>query len=329
MTEYAIGFAVSTLMFIAACVYWLSKRSRDYKPSEKQQHIVEPKKESQVINSSESSSESSSEQKLRNVFSVKQKPPVSSNGGAKAAGSDRPFESSYYFAHNKHSTGGGYKDGLRAEDYVMNGPKLLSKGGVRVEDEKSNSSVVDEADSAEERSSASSQSVSEKKQTPQMQASTPITRYLWDDGEGNTAKIHIDTLPVSSTKSINWEDASVSSVEARLIGDNNEGLFIGITYNIKDDTSNLTKKCHLHVARMYGNADEVKAMVKKRKLLVKITKKPRQLSNRHSNNGGVWGKLTGGQDGAKTVPVAWPQLSSSSSRLGGSEIDEDMFKKSS
>ncbi|KAK1749178.1 hypothetical protein QTG54_001117 [Skeletonema marinoi] len=322
MTEYAIGFAVSTLMFITACVYWLSKRSRDYTPSEKQQHIVEPKKESQVSNSSESNSE----QKLRNVFSVKQKPPVSSNGGANAAGSDRPFESSYYFAHNKHSTGGGYKDGLRAEDYVMNGPKLLSKGGVRVEDEKSNSSVVDDA---EERSSASSQSVSEKKQTPQMQASTPITRYLWDDGEGNIAKIHIDTLPVSSTKTINWEGASVSSVEARLIGDNNEGLFIGITYNINDDTSNLTKKCHLHVARMYGNADEVKAMVKKRKLLVKITKKPRQLSNRHSNKGGVWGKLTGGQDGTKTVPVAWPQLSSSSSRLGGSEIDEDMFKKSS
>jgi len=322
MTEYAIGFAVSTLMFIAACVYWLSKRSRDYTPSEKQQPIVEPKKESQVSNSSESNSE----QKLRNVFSVKQKPPVSFNGGANAAGSDRPFESSYYFAHNKHSTGGGYKDGLRAEDYVMNGPKLLSKGGVRVEDEKSNSSVVDDA---EERSSASSQSVSEKKQTPQMQASTPITRYLWDDGEGNIAKIHIDTLPVSSTKTINWEDASVSSVEARLIGDNNEGLFIGITYNINDDTSNLTKKCHLHVARMYGNADEVKAMVKKRKLLVKITKKPRQLSNRHSNKGGVWGKLTGGQDGTKTVPVAWPQLSSSSSRLGGSEIDEDMFKKSS
>lgn len=323
MADYVIGFAVSTLMFIAACVFWLSKRSRDSKPSEEQQQVDEPKKESQVL-----SSESKSETKLRNVFSVKQKPPVSSNGGAKAAGSDRPFESSYYFAHNKHSTGGGYKDGLRAEDYVMNGPKLLSKGGVRVENDKS-ISVEDESDNNEETNTETSQSVSEKRPTPQIQASTKITRYLWDDGEGNIAKIHIDTLPVSSTKTINWEDASVSSVEARLIGDNNEGLFIGITYSILDGTSNLTKKCHLHVAKMYGSAEDVKAMVKKRKLLVKITKKSRQLSNRHSKNTGVWDKLTGGQDGAKTVSVAWPQLNSSSSRLGGSEIDEDMFKKSS
>ena len=310
MTEYAIGFAVSTLMFIAAaCAFWLSKR---WKPSEEQHVIVEQEKESL-------GSENNSEKKLRNVFSVKQKPPVSSNGAKAAAGSDRPFESSYYFAHNKHSTGGGYKDGLRAEDYVMNGPRLLSKGGVRVEDEKS-SSVEDETDNAEDINSASSQSLPEKRQTPKMQASTPITRYLWDDGEGNIAKIHIDTLPVSSTKTINWEGASVSSVEARLTGDNNEGLFIGITYN----TSNITKKCHLHVAKMYGNAEDVKTMVKKRKLLIKITKKPMQLSNRHSNTG-VWGKITG----AKTVPVPWPQLSSSSSRLGGSEIDEDLFKKSS
>ena len=325
MADYVVGFAVSTLMFIAACVFWLSKRSKDSKPSQEHQSIDEPQKESQVL----SSSESKSETKLRNVFSVKQKPPVSSNGGAKAVGSDRPFESSYYFAHNKHSTGGGYKDGLRAEDYVMNGPKLLSKGGVRVENEKS-ISIEDESDNTEERSTETSQSVSEKRPTPQIQASTKITRYLWDDGEGNIAKIHIDTLPVSSTKTINWEEASVSSVEARLIGDDNEGLFIGITYSILDGTSILTKKCHLHVAKMYGNAEDVKAMAKKRKLLVKITKKPRQLSNRHSKNTGMWDKLTGGQDGAKTVPVAWPQLSSSSSSLGGSDkIDEDLFKKPS
>jgi len=324
MTEYDVGFAVSTLIFIAAvCALWLSKRSKDCKPSEEQQSLVEPKKACHVINIG-----NNREKKLRNVFSVKQKPPVSSTRGANSAGSDRPFESSYYFAHNKHSSGGGYKDGLRAEDYVMNGPKLLSKGGVRVEEEKS-SSDEDEA-GIEERSSACSQSVSEKIQTPKMQASTAITRYLWDDGDGNIAKIHIDTLPVSSTKTINWENASVSTVEARLIGDNNEGLFIGITFTIKDDTSNsLTKRCHLHVAKMYGKAEEVKTMVKKRKLLIKITKKPKQPSNRHSNNTGLWGKITGGHNGAKAVPVAWPRLSSSSSRVGGSEIDEDLFKKSS
>ena len=313
MNEYAVGFIVSTLMFIAACVFWL----RNKRSAEDGENEIE--KSEKVINSETKKSD----KKLRNVFSVKQKPPVSSNGrSTNKAGSDRPFESSYYFAHNKHSTGGGYKDGLKAEDYVMNGPKLLSKGGVRVEAE---TSVEDETDDADNGSCASSQDVSEKRQKPNMPASTPITRYLWDDGEGNIAKIHIDSLPVSSTKTVDWEDASISTVEARLIGDNNEGLFVGIEYTIDDSP----KRCHLHVAKMYGSAEDVKAMVKKRKLLLKITKKPKSLSNRHSsnNNPGLWGKITGGQE-AKVVPVAWPTLTSSSG-LGKGEIDEDLFKQSS
>ena len=318
MTDYTFGITISTLMFIvAACAFWFSKRAKDVKPAiEERQKTVAKSKTTEIepVSNSEISAEISDGKKLRNVFSVKQK------SLGKSSGSDRPFESSYYFAHNKHSTGGGYKDGLRAEDYVMNGPKLLSKGGVRVE-EKKTESFEDESEDAEQVQN----SVSEKRPTQKMQASTPITRYLWDDGEGNIAKIHIDTLPVTSTKTINWEDASVSSVDAKLIGDNNEGLFIDISYTIRDDASQVAKKCHLRVKKMYGSAEGVTSLLKKRKLLVKITKKPRRLSNRHSNNTGVWGKMTG-QDASKTVPVAWPQLISSSSK--DTEIDEDIFKKS-
>ena len=36
----------------------------------------------------------------------------------------------YYISYR-----GGYSDGLKAEDYVMNGPKLLSKGGVRIDED--------------------------------------------------------------------------------------------------------------------------------------------------------------------------------------------------
>lgn len=43
---------------------------------------------------------------LRNVFSVKQKPiEVMDDGNNKSPSSVRPFESSYYFAHNRQSTG--------------------------------------------------------------------------------------------------------------------------------------------------------------------------------------------------------------------------------
>ena len=317
MNEYIVGIIVSTFMFIAAA--W-AIRLKNKRPTGGGEHNIIEK--SETIKKSEPTDDN---KKLKNVFSVKQKPPVSANGRSSTkACSDRPFESSYYFAHNKHSGGGGYKDGLKASDYVMNKPRLLSKGGVQVET--TDNSAEDES-VAEDKSSVSSEDVSEARQKPKMLASTPLTRYLWDDdGEGNIAKIHIDSLPISSTKTIHWEDASISNVEARLIGDNNEGLYVGITFNYQDDSD---RRCHLHVARMYGSAEEVKVMVKKRKLLLKITKKPKQLSNRHSsnNNAGLWGKIKRQDANAKLVPVAWPTLNSSSSK--GGEIDEDLFRQSS
>ena len=317
MNEYIVGIIVSTLMFIAAT---LAIRLKNKRPNGGGEHNTE---KSEKIKSEPTDD---NKKKLKNVFSVKQRPPVSANGRSSTkACSDRPFESSYYFAHNKHSGGGGYKDGLKASDYVMNKPRLLSKGGVQVET--SDNSAEDES-VAEDKSSASSEDVSEARQKPKMLASTPLTRYLWDDdGEGNIAKIHIDSLPISSTKTIHWEDASISNVEARLIGDNNEGLYVGITFNYQDGSS--PRRCHLHVPRMYGSAEEVKVMVKKRKLLLKITKKPKQLSNRHSsnNNAGLWGKIKRQDDNAKHVPVAWPTLNSSSSK--GGEIDEALFRQSS
>ena len=42
---------------------------------------------------------------LRDVFSVKQKPIVMDESSSSSPTSARPFESSYYFAHNRQSTG--------------------------------------------------------------------------------------------------------------------------------------------------------------------------------------------------------------------------------
>lgn len=281
------------------------------------------------------------EQQLRNVFSVKQKPPISGTcaSSTKKHSSERPFGSSYYYAHNNSKSKGGYKDGLKAEDYVMNGPKLLSKGGVRV-DNASTEVGADGDDNTQQQQDddddddAPSSNITTKKSKPKLVASTCITRYLWDDdGEGHVAKIHIDTLPLSSTQTIQWQEASISKegVEVRLIGEANEGLFIGIT------DANL-KKYHLSTPKMYGEAESVTSIVKKHKLLIKITKKkiPRRYSNRHSkDDGGVWGSIStmicgNGEPKEEFVSVAWPRLNASASfGLGGgtTEIDEKLFRK--
>eukprot|EP00956_Cyclotella_meneghiniana_P026096 scaffold55630_cov27-Cyclotella_meneghiniana.AAC.1 len=247
--------------------------------------------------------------KLRNVFSVKQRPPITASDN-KTSSSDRPFGSSYYYAHNNSK--GGYADGLRAEDYVMNGPKLLSKGGVRIDDDIAASDANISDDSVAANAKELQQKETEKR--PQnTTVSKPITRYIWDDDGGDTAKIHIDSLPLSSTQTISWEDASITkdNVDAQLIGDKNDGLMIRIT--TQDD-----KKYHLHIVKMYGSADSVKTIVKKHKLLVKIAKKK---IRKRQNGGGFWSSLFGQKE--EYVSVKWPQLS----YMTGSEIDEKAFKE--
>ena len=216
----------------------------------------------------------------------------------------------------------------------MNGPRLLRKGGVSIT---ANYNSIDNSVGKEEETSQSEQqNVSSLSTTiiskRKLSASTAITKYMWDDdGAINIAKIHIDTLPTSSSSSsssssstgtIKWEDTNIikANVDVRLIGDNNEGLYISII----DEGE---KRYHLHVPKMYGEADSVKAIVKKHKLLVKIYKKRvPKYSNRYkksnTESGSLWesttnaiGKfLVGNEDNNKDeyISVAWPRLSAAS-----------------
>ena len=214
----------------------------------------------------------------------------------------------------------------------MNGPKLLSKGGVRVEDQHRGEAGA-EADGQKSTEPIVDDAPNERPKR-KLTASTPITKYLWDDGD--VAKIHIDSLPISSTKTIKWEDAggiSKEQVEVRLIGELKEGLYVSVTHE--------GKRYHLHVPKMYGEAESVKSIVKKHKLLIKITKKRVPKRRKHNPaDEGVWatatnavGKLVGA-GGYSTedeyISVAWPRLSASSTGgLGGgtAEIDEKLFKE--
>lgn len=238
--------------------------------------------------SSDATSSPIKEPELKNVFDVKQDHPLKNHSSSNNTGTtEKPFSSSYYYAHNNPNTIGGYKDGLKAEDYVMNGPKLLSKVSKPKETTKPTTST---------------QAATIKKQD-----SIPITRYLWDD-DGNSngiAKIIIDTLPSSGISSTNlaWENSGIVSkedVRAKLSGVWKNGLIVQIRRNLDEEKS---KRYHLYVPRLFGEVENVALIVKSKKLIIKLYKK-----------------------NEKENLKAWPQLPSKVAASPENSIfDEDLF----
>jgi len=275
--------------------------------------------------------------KLRNVFDVKQSSnypvPKTSTKGAKE---EKPFGSSYYYAHNSARANGGYKDGLRAEDYVMNEPRLLSRNGVAVENADENINNTDDDNNDHDHDASSKECPVEPTTTavensitfPTTQVLTPTTkskensipinRYLWDD-DGNSkgiAKMYIDSIPgeasiLNSSSIIKWADAGLTKndVVAKLLGEGKNGLMVQIRRQSQQGSEERTvntsdvARYHLHVPRMHGEAREVKVIVKQKRLIVKIYKK-------------------------KTTKI-WPELTSKSTGVGDNSvdyIDEDLFR---
>ena len=228
---------------------------------------------------------------LRNVFDVKQPPPNVGNPKVVSKGSeaDKPFKSSYYYAHNQMKKTGGYTDGLKAEDYVMNGPKLLKK-----------SSVTKTPEVATHIQAVTKKTVG---------SSNPINRYLWDDdgNDNGVAKIYIDTLPGKTP--IPFADANITKADvmSKIVGDSNSGLILQLRGNVGGEKEN---RYHLYVPRMFGEVEEVKTIVKAKKLIVKLTKKK-------------------GKGNVK----AWPQLPSKVTKPISNDtvdyVNEDLFASQS
>jgi hypothetical protein len=194
----------------------------------------------------------------------------------KDADSKKPFGSSYYYAHNSSKTTGGYKDGLRMEDFTMNGPRLLSRNGAAVDDgddkgdgdeDVTNASVCDVSTAEDEDDIPGSTIV-----VDQSRRTVLVTRFLWDD-PGDTTKgsgtIRIDELPSCSASSefVPWKEAadSIANIVAVLIN-NNEGLQVKI--ETIDGVDYL-----LRIPKLYGEVTGVEATSKTKRLLVKLTKK--------------------------------------------------------
>lgn len=183
---------------------------------------------------------------------------------------DKPFGSKYYYAHNNPNATGGYKDGLKMEDYQMNGPRLLSKNGQTTSDLKEDVPENDDG-TDKEQTLAPPRNVSSI--TPIFTAQYPnakrITKYLWDDpGDSNgIATIRIEVLPGNiGGDYIDCKDVQIGDIEARLAG---EGLLV--TFDATHSGS--TNKYQLKIEKLFGDAADVKVVVKPKRLLVKIIKK--------------------------------------------------------
>jgi hypothetical protein len=189
---------------------------------------------------------------------------------------DKPFGSKYYYAHNNPNSTGGYKDGLKMEDYIMNGPRLLSKNGISVpEEQDNNNSAADVVGESLDDSSHGGDgrcTTAEGTRTtnvPRDSVIRHVTKYLWDDpGDSNgVATIRIDVLPDKRHgKFVDWKDVDVESVSANLVG---EGLIVKITTMINGEET----MYRLKIDRLYGDATDVKCIIKSKRLLVKIYKK--------------------------------------------------------
>lgn len=367
-----VNIAIAVIVVVVTIFFLLiNKRNNAKKKSGRENNTStsnKPQKQIKIKQSSANNSStkstptsettiSSNDNTLRNVFDIKQSHPLGKGMDAQSISQktkskvneneDKPFGSSYYYAHNSSNARGGYQDGLRAEDYTMNGPKLLSKGGISTTDVDPKNRIEMNENGVTTANVSTSQDQGTKLKTSNITAgndTTPstnkttttkttsfikgnsisINRYsFWDeDSTEGIAKIYIDTLPSSSNakNNIKWQDAGITKadVTSKLIGE--RGLFVQIkqgqggSSDVDDD-----QYYHLHISHLYGEVDEVKTIVKAKRLIIKLTKKRKKSSSMFN----LLGKGSGTEE-----MKAWPQLTSeATSKHDVGHINEDLFKQ--
>jgi hypothetical protein len=217
------------------------------------------------------------------------------------------YNSTYYYAHNKYKRGGGYSDGLEAEDYTMNGPRLLSKNGISFRETNRNDGGGVEAstrcsgsvrDSAGQNRSCTDEDgdnipkAGESSQVVQKATATtrstvqdtpkvviPITKYLWEDTP-TISKIRIESLPVtvrgdkgtSEQTTLPWSEANIprSNIQIR-IRDDRYG-FVLLMKRLQSSQEVEETQYLLHISNLYGKIDGATTVWKSHRLLVKLLK---------------------------------------------------------
>jgi hypothetical protein len=214
--------------------------------------------------------ESSASDATKDVWADRRKKGIaaaSSHGVKTASADEKPFRSSYYYAHNNPGANGGYSDGLNMEDFTMNGPRLLSRSGTPLVSQEDVQSPEEEP-VATAPASIPSSAAKAKPATPEKRTLV-IGRFGWDDpgDDSGVANIRIDQLPgvTSTDAAVSWRDVIVSDASAEIT--KGGGLLV-----IVRTTSEFDYK--LHIPRLYGEVTSVKTIIKPQKrLLVRLYKK--------------------------------------------------------
>uniref|UniRef100_A0A7S1YWH3 CS domain-containing protein n=1 Tax=Ditylum brightwellii TaxID=49249 RepID=A0A7S1YWH3_9STRA len=322
----------AALIFALACtvVYY---HYSSHKKTIKNQTSSKDEKKPQATPAREDSKQSAKPKDIFETMRDQRKKGGGTAGSKKLHPSEKPFGSSYYYAHNNPNAKGGYSDGLAAEDYVMNGPKLLAKGGVRVVGE--NRTDDEEEDLQQTKEEEVSNKEKTTKETNAAQSSStahfiPISKYMWDDdGTNGMARIYIEHLPVSPSTDppLRWEGCGIKKedVEAKLLGEDGSGLLVRIRQKQQSKNSSSAKSYQLHVPKMHGQASEVKTIVKAKRLIIKITKKRNGIWDSGGNTK-AWPYLSASTSAASTdtIPIDTNNLTKFDGKLGVGEKDEMM-----
>mmetsp|Transcript_28984 Transcript_28984/g.79514 ORF Transcript_28984/g.79514 Transcript_28984/m.79514 type:complete len:322 (+) Transcript_28984:87-1052(+) len=269
-------FLSTSLCLVVALAWFFSQRR--FKALDQEASSARALRAEQRAKRAENPFSTSSEEKRKesegnNVWKDRRRKgvvPASSSSKAKPSekAGDKPFHSSYYYAHNSSNSKGGYSDGLSLEDYDMNKPRLLARGGKpvieEVADDAEESAIDDPEPSAKDKPSTREEDRSSRKM------SLKISKYSWDDpGDSRgVATIRIDCLPSeveSSSNLVPWPEANVTEATAELIN-GSKGLLVVV----KTDRNGV--EYQLEMMELYGSVSSVKAINKSKRLVVKLQK---------------------------------------------------------
>jgi hypothetical protein len=208
----------------------------------------------------------------RGVTSSKTSTAVKRTNTHASSSEEKPFQSSYYYAHNNPSAKGGYKDGLRMEDYTMNQPRLLSRNGSRVssnEDLEQNETVSSSIES--------SSTQNNPRVLPKLTPTKYISRYLWDDPGKSTgvASIRIEQLPDKNGTMMEWKDWLEQQTSTSTTTNNPQ-----IDTLLSPDSTSLRVVIHsqngclyeLKLDPLYGRVKAVTTKISTKRLIIQLQK---------------------------------------------------------
>jgi hypothetical protein len=106
--------------------------------------------------------------------------------------------------------------------------------------------------------------------TTSLKRSIPISRYLWDDpgdAKKGIATLRIEELPGkrSTDPMIPWKDVAITKINAELVN-SDEGLLVTIETGTDVDYE-------LRIPKLYGKLEDVEALAKPKRLLLRLKKK--------------------------------------------------------